>query len=118
VAFSLLARPWRLRYFLVIDMRKMILALGIAGPLFGAPTAHADGLAPARDAFVKGELARALALARAEIGREPEAAWRLIAACHCFAHDAGAARDAFTHVDARGQELLRFVCARNQIRLP
>jgi hypothetical protein len=77
----------------------------------------ADPLAPAEDAFVKGEYQRAIALATRQLDEHPQRAWRVLGACYCFLKDAPRAQEACDHLDADGQRRLRYVCNRNKVTL-
>ncbi len=77
-----------------------------------------DALEPAREAFVKGEYKKAIALAQSHVSDAPQKAWRVIGASDCFLKDAAGAREAWDKLDAEGQAFLKYVCARNKIALP
>jgi hypothetical protein len=77
-----------------------------------------DALGPARDAFVKGDYRKAIALAQPHVADNPGQAWRVIGASNCFLKDAAGAREAWGKLDAEGQAFLRYVCSRNKVPIP
>jgi hypothetical protein len=72
----------------------------------------------AREAYVHGEYARAIELAKPLTDSEPARAWRLIGASACFEKDRAAAGRAYAELDETGRRFLKYVCSRNSIRLP
>ena len=91
----------------------------IAALLLFALTALAAGsLDDAREAFVKGEYKKAIALAEPHLGTEPIDAWKVIGASSCFLKDKARAKEAYAHLDAKGQSFLKYVCSRNSVALP
>jgi hypothetical protein len=77
-----------------------------------------DPLEAAREAFIKGDYARAITLARPLIATAPAAAWRVIGASYCFLHDKPGAMEAYRALEPSGQQFLKYVCARNSLTLP
>jgi hypothetical protein len=72
----------------------------------------------AQDAYVHGQYATAIDLAKPLIDSDPARAWRITGAAACFEKDRTTARKAYAKLDERGREFLKYVCSRNAIRLP
>lgn len=75
-------------------------------------------LIEAQDAYVHGEYATAVRLAKQALPSEPTRGWRVIGAAECFMHDRAAAREAWSKLGSQERSFLRYVCSRNGVTLP
>jgi len=75
-------------------------------------------LLAARDAYVHGHYATAIAIAKQAIKARPNQAWRLIGASSCFLKDRNGALLAWNQLDSQGRSFLTYVCSRNAITIP
>jgi tetratricopeptide (TPR) repeat protein len=75
-------------------------------------------LLDARDAYVHGQYANAIEIAKKAAKAQPTQAWRLIGASSCFLKDRGGAVQAWNKLDAQGRNFLKYVCSRNAIAVP
>jgi pSer/pThr/pTyr-binding forkhead associated (FHA) protein len=88
-------------------------------PLKGGPDPGSEkALQEAQDAYVHGQYANAIELAKKAMKAQPGKAWRLIGASYCFLKDRGGAVTAFGRLDAQGKQFLKYVCSRNAITVP
>jgi hypothetical protein len=71
----------------------------------------------AQDAYVRGEYAHAIELAKQTIEVVPTKSWRIIGAANCFLHDKASAKQAFDKLERPDRSFLKYVCARNSIEL-
>jgi hypothetical protein len=76
-----------------------------------------DALKKAQDAYVGGEYQTAIQLALRARQINPQRAWRIIGASHCFLKNRAGARAASTYVDGQGRAFLKYVCSRNDVAL-
>lgn len=74
-----------------------------------------DVLTEAQSAYVKGEFAQAIKLARTGEKTQPLRAWRILGASACNLSDLKLAEQAFAQVDAPARQYLIYVCQRNAI---
>jgi hypothetical protein len=77
-----------------------------------------DPVGGAREAFVDGAYHKAIDLARLQIAAKPEKAWRLIGGSSCYLKDKSGAKEAYSHLSAKGQSFVSYVCSRNAIVVP
>jgi RNA polymerase sigma factor (sigma-70 family) len=77
-----------------------------------------DALAAAQAAYIAGQYAEAIALARPKVASNPDKAWRIVGAASCFLKDAPAATEARNALDVHGRRFVEYVCSRNGITLP
>lgn len=75
-------------------------------------------LLDARDAYVHGQYANAIAIAKRAVKAQPNQAWRLIGASSCFLKDRNGALQAWNQLDSQGRSFLKYVCSRNAITIP
>jgi hypothetical protein len=75
-------------------------------------------LEPAREAFVKGQYGKAIALAEPHVKSDPEHAWKIIGGSYCFLKDKPGALKAWNNLGPKDQAFLKYVCSRNGITLP
>jgi hypothetical protein len=88
-------------------------------PLKGGPDPGSEkALQEAQDAYVHGQYANAIELAKKAMKAQPGKAWRLIGASYCFLKDRSGAVTAFGKLDAQGKQFLKYVCSRNSITVP
>jgi hypothetical protein len=82
------------------------------------PTAQDEkDLQAAQDAYVHGDYAGAIKLAKRAVPALPSKAWRVVGASSCFLKDVDGAREAYSRLGQQEREFLRYVCARNAIKL-
>jgi pSer/pThr/pTyr-binding forkhead associated (FHA) protein len=74
----------------------------------------------AQDAYVHGQYANAIEIARTLIKTtQAGKAWRIIGASSCYLKDRGGATQAWNRLDAQGRQFLRYVCfSHNGITVP
>jgi hypothetical protein len=84
----------------------------------GDVVAAEKALLAARDAYVHGQYANAIEIAKKAVKAEPNQAWRLIGASSCFLKDRNGAMQAWNNLDTQGRSFLMYVCSRNSINLP
>jgi pSer/pThr/pTyr-binding forkhead associated (FHA) protein len=84
----------------------------------GVNAAAEKVLQEAQDAYVHGQYASAIDLAKKAAKAQPAKAWRIIGASYCFQKDRGGAVTAFGKLDAQGKAFLKYVCNRNAITVP
>jgi cell division septum initiation protein DivIVA len=83
-----------------------------------APTAQDEAdLQAAQAAYVHGDYAGAIKLAKRAAPALPSKAWRVVGASSCFLKDVAGAREAYQRLGDQQREFLRYVCARNAIKL-
>jgi pSer/pThr/pTyr-binding forkhead associated (FHA) protein len=75
-------------------------------------------LLDARDAYVHGQYANAIEIAKKAVKAQPNQAWRLIGASSCFLKDRNGAVQAWNKLDTQGRSFLKYVCSRNAITVP
>jgi pSer/pThr/pTyr-binding forkhead associated (FHA) protein len=75
-------------------------------------------LQDAQDAYVHGQYANAIELARKAAKASPSKAWRIMGASSCFLKDRNGAMTAWNKLDAQGRQFLKYVCSRNAITVP
>jgi pSer/pThr/pTyr-binding forkhead associated (FHA) protein/tetratricopeptide (TPR) repeat protein len=75
-------------------------------------------LLDARDAYVHGQYANAIEIAKKAVKSQPNQAWRLIGASSCFLKDRNGAVQAWNKLDTQGRSFLKYVCSRNAITVP
>lgn len=75
-------------------------------------------LQDAQDAYVHGQYANAIEIARKAQRAAPSKAWRIIGASSCFLKDKNGAVQAWNKLDAQGRQFLKYVCSRNSITVP
>src|SRR5262249_54174224 len=75
-------------------------------------------LQDAQDAYVHGNYAAAIDLAKKASRQSPSKAWRIIGASYCFLKDRGGAAQAWSKLDAQGRQFLKYVCGRNAMTVP
>jgi ABC transport system ATP-binding/permease protein len=75
-------------------------------------------LLDARDAYVHGQYANAIEVAKKAVKAQPNQAWRLIGASSCFLKDRNGAVQAWNKLDTQGRSFLKYVCSRNGITVP
>jgi ABC transport system ATP-binding/permease protein len=75
-------------------------------------------LQEAQDAYVHGQYANAIELAKGAAKAAPSKAWRIIGASNCFLKDRNGAMSAWNKLDAQGRQFLKYVCSRNAITVP
>src|SRR5947199_104864 len=84
-----------------------------------APSAATEKLLQdAQDAYVHGQYANAIELARKAAKSSPSKAWRIMGASSCFLKDRNGAMTAWNKLDAQGRQFLKYVCSRNAITVP
>jgi hypothetical protein len=82
------------------------------------PTAEdEENLQAAQKAYVHGDYASAIRLAKRAAPSLPAKAWRVVGASSCFLKDLAGAREAYSRLGEREREFLRYVCARNALTL-
>jgi hypothetical protein len=82
------------------------------------PTAEDEqSLEAAQSAYVHGDYPAAIRLAKRAAPSLPAKAWRVVGASSCFLKDVAGAREAYTRLGEREREFLRYVCARNAVKL-
>ena len=89
-------------------------------PKIETPTLRAGadpeaGLTEAQNAFVNGDLDKAISLARSVSKASPIRAWRIIGAAACRKKDLELVGDAFKKLDITAQQYLVYVCQREGI---
>jgi serine/threonine-protein kinase len=89
-----------------------------AEPAPEVSAAAAKGLLDAQDAYVHGQYASAIEIARKFEKEDPKRAWRLIGAASCFLKDKHTATKAWEHSDPMGRQFLKYVCSRNALTIP
>jgi pSer/pThr/pTyr-binding forkhead associated (FHA) protein/tetratricopeptide (TPR) repeat protein len=89
-----------------------------ATPETDANPAAEKALADAGDAYVHGQYATAIELARKALKAQPAKASRIMGASSCFLKDRAGAVAAFGKLDAQGRQFLKWVCARSNITVP
>jgi hypothetical protein len=83
------------------------------------PNPVADKLVQeAQDAYVHGQYANAIDLARKAAKLQPAKAYRLIGAASCCLKDRSGALQAWNKLGPQERSFLRYVCQRNQIAIP
>jgi pSer/pThr/pTyr-binding forkhead associated (FHA) protein len=87
-------------------------------PIPGGGAAAEKALSDAQEAYVHGQYATAIDLAKKGTKSQPSKAWRIIGASYCFLKDRGGAVSAFGKLDAQGKQFLKYVCSRNAITVP
>ncbi len=87
-------------------------------PTPGVSAEAEKALQEAQDAYVHGQYAMAIDLAKKAMKSQPAKAWRLIGASYCFLKDRAGAVSAFGKLDAQGKQFLKYVCSRNTITVP
>jgi ABC transport system ATP-binding/permease protein len=75
-------------------------------------------LLDARDAYVHGQYANAIEIAKKAVRAQPNQAYRLIGASSCFLKDRNGAVQAWNKLDTQGRSFLKYVCSRNSITVP
>jgi pSer/pThr/pTyr-binding forkhead associated (FHA) protein len=75
-------------------------------------------LQEAQDAYVHGQYANAIDLAKKATKAQPSKAWRIIGASNCFLKDRNGAVAAYNKLDTQGRSFLKYVCSRNAITVP
>ena len=75
-------------------------------------------LLDARDAYVHGQYATAIAIAKKAVKAQPDQAWRLIGASSCFLKDRNGAVEAWNKLDSQGRSSVTYVCKRNGLTTP
>jgi len=99
----------------------VLCTFALIAPLFAAPPAPACPKALLDDAtrdYASGQYALAIAKARWCTAAEPSVAYRVIGASSCFLKDRATALDAWTHLDSQGRNFVKYVCLRNDIKIP
>lgn len=86
----------------------------VNGPTF--VTAE-QALEDAQEAYIHGQYSAAIMYAGKAKRTQPTKAYRLIGASHCFMKDKAEATRVLAKLDRQGQEFLRYVCARNGVKL-
>ncbi len=90
-----------------------------AEPKGGGDQVAADKiLLDARDAYVHGQYANAIEIARKAVSAQPNQAWRVIGASSCFLKDRDGAVKSWNKLDTQGRSFLKYVCSRNAITVP
>lgn len=81
-----------------------------------APALPQDALSAAQTAYVDGDYAQAIELARPRRASDPTRAWRITGAAACQLHDPRLADEAFRHVrDGASRQYLIYACQRSGV---
>jgi hypothetical protein len=75
-------------------------------------------LQDAQDAYVHGQYANAIDIAKKAARSEPLKAWRIIGAASCFLKDRPGALQAWNKLGPQERSFLKYVCSRNAITVP
>lgn len=75
-------------------------------------------LQEAQDAYVHGQYASAIEIAKRASKWQPTRAWRIIGTASCFLKDRGGALQAWNKLGPQERSFLKYVCARNSINVP
>lgn len=81
----------------------------------GAEGAADHNLAEAQRAYIGGDYQQAIRIARRNIDRDPERAWRVIGGAACYLGDATLVKESVNHLDEQAQLFVRHVCQRNGV---
>jgi hypothetical protein len=105
----------------VHTVRRILAAAVVFTSVATAGIARADDeklLTEAQEAYIHGNFTEAIAKARrANTSGTNLRAWRVVGTSGCFLKDRATIDEAYGHLDAKGKELVRYVCGRNGVDL-